>query len=153
MKADLPGKFRSRDTVAGLGVAAIGSVFALGALRFGTGSLTEMGAGYFPFATGVITMLLGLAVFLGDLLKPSAPIPRPAVRAFLFVAASVVVFALTIDRLGLLPAVILCGTISALADPGTKLHEAVLLATALAGGIWLVFVQLLGMPIMAVMGV
>lgn len=71
----------------------------------------------------------------------------------LFVTASIVVFALTIERLGLLPAIVLCGTISALADRSTRLHEAVLLALALAGGIWLVFVQLLGMPIAAIVGV
>lgn len=147
MMARTPRKFWSRDSVAGLGIAAIGSVFALGALRFGIGSLTEMGAGFFPFAAGLIAGLLGLAVFIGSWRRPPIPIGRPAIRSVLYVAASVVVFALTINRLGLLPAIVLCGTICALADRSTRLHEAALLAVALALGIWLVFIRLLGMPI------
>lgn len=153
LMTDLPAKLRSRDSVAGLGIAAIGGVFALGALRFGTGTLTEMGAGFFPFAAGLIAILLGFAVFLSTWRKAPVPIACPAMRAVLFVTASVVVFALTIDRLGLLPAIVLCGTISALADRSTRLHEAALLAVSLAVGIWLVFVQLLGMPIPALAGV
>ena len=150
--ADLRMKLRSRDSIAGLGIAAIGGVFSLGSLRFGVGSLSEMGAGYFPLAAGLIAVVIGFAVFLVAIRSNPIPIARPAVRSMAFVAASIVIFALTIDRFGLLPAIVLCGTICALADKATKPHEALLLAVALAAGIWLTFVQLLGMPIAALAG-
>lgn len=150
--AYLPSGFWSRDSVAGLGIATIGAVFAVGSLQFGIGSLTEMGAGFFPFAAGLVAVALGIAVLVGAISSEAMPIARPAFRSLAYVAASVIVFALTIGPLGLIPAVLLCGAICGLADKTTKLHQAVVLAAGLAAGIWVVFVLLLGMPIPAFPG-
>ena len=57
------------------------------------------------------------------------------------------VFCLTIDWLGLIPAIVICGTIAAKATPSTTWREALMLSAGLAVAIWLLFIVLLSMPI------
>ncbi|SMO86560.1 tripartite tricarboxylate transporter TctB family protein [Paracoccus laeviglucosivorans] len=145
--ADLPIKFLSRDSIAGLGIAIVGAGFSLASMRYGVGSLTTMGAGFFPFAVGVVTTLIGLAVFGNALRETGEAIERPELRSVLFVAASVVIFALMIDKAGMVPTILVCGTVCAIADRQNSVLQGALLSAGLAAGIWLVFVKLLGMPI------
>ncbi|WP_245945011.1 hypothetical protein [Pelagibacterium lacus] len=57
------------------------------------------------------------------------------------------VFAITIDLFGLIPAIFITGVIAALGDTRTRLHEAAAIGAIMALGIWVVFVLLLNLPI------
>lgn len=142
----------SKDSLAGLGVLAISGAFCLGALTHDLGRLARMQAGYFPLITGIVGVLLGVALVAAGLLRTSETADRPALRSVLFLGAAFVVFSFMIDWAGLLPAVVACGTVSALADPRTRLYEALLLSCGLAVGCWLLFIVLLAMPITAIAG-
>lgn len=140
-------KVLSRDSVAGLAIVAAGAGFMLTSTQYGIGSLTAMGSGFFPFAVGAIAVLIGLSVFVFALREPGERIQRPEVRSVLFVSASVLIFALLIDKAGMVLTILVSGTICAMADRENTILRSFLLSTGIAASIWLVFVQLLGMPI------
>lgn len=149
---NFPRAILNTDTLAGIGVFAISTAFCIGATSLDLGSLARMQEGFFPLMTGVIGALLGVALVISGHLSPPDVANRPALRPLLFIGAAFVVFSLLIDRAGLLAAIIACGTISALANPKTRLREALALSLGLAFGIWLLFVQLLDMPITVIAG-
>ncbi|WP_441866896.1 tripartite tricarboxylate transporter TctB family protein [Phaeovulum sp. W22_SRMD_FR3] len=147
-----PRSLLATDTLAGIGVFTISIAFCIGAAALDLGSLARMQEGFFPLMTGGIGALLGIALVISGLLSTPDRVIRPALRPLLFIGAAFVVFSLLIDRAGLIAAIIACGTISALANPKTRLTEALLLSAGLALGIWLLFVQLLDMPITVIAG-
>ena len=71
---------------------------------------------------------------------------RPGFRPVLSVTGSVLLFALLIERAGLVPAVAVTAVVASLGSPGVSVREALLLAAALAAGMSLLFVGLLGQP-------
>ena len=100
-----------------------------------------------PFVLGVIGTLLGTALITMGLVR-QGEVPRmPALRPLLYISAAFIAFSLTIDWLGLIPAVVICGFIAAKATPSTTWREALMLSVGLAVAIWLLFVVLLSMPI------
>jgi hypothetical protein len=68
-------------------------------------------------------------------------------RPLLGVTSALAVFGLTIDRGGLIVAVVLTVLVAAIASPDTRRLESVLLAAALAAFSAMLFVKLLGLPI------
>ncbi|MFN3207580.1 MAG: tripartite tricarboxylate transporter TctB family protein [Roseovarius sp.] len=142
----------STEVIAGLGVLALSLGFGIGALSYDIGALARMQAGYFPLTVGVIGALLGLALIVMGILTPGETAKAPALRPVLLIPAAFIAFSLVIDRFGLLPAIVVCGTISAKATPSTSWRAAVLLSVGLAIGIWLLFVVLLSMPIPTLKG-
>ncbi|MEV0892613.1 tripartite tricarboxylate transporter TctB family protein [Promicromonospora sp. NPDC050262] len=77
----------------------------------------------------------------------AAPDPRPLAglrwRPTLAVFAAVVFFALTVEGLGLLPATFGTGLLAALARPGTRPLQALVIAAGLTAASWVIFVVLL----------
>lgn len=140
-------RLASSDVLAGIGIVALSLGFGFGAISYDIGSLARMQAGFFPLVLGVIGTLLGVALIIMGLAR-QGEIPRPpALRPLLFISAAFIAFSLTIDRLGLIPAIVICGTIAAKATPSTTWREALMLSAGLAVAIWLLFIVLLSMPI------
>jgi hypothetical protein len=73
-------------------------------------------------------------------------------RACLAVSGSVLIFALLIERAGLLPAVIATVLVAALGSRASRPRETLILAVCLAAAIALLFVGLLGQPITLLVG-
>lgn len=128
----------SRDLVGGLIVAAVGLVFLIGALRMRIGSAMEMGPGYFPLATAVIVIALGLWIAASGL-GSGEPIEAPEMRPLAAILGAVAIFALLLDAFGLVPAVVAGSLASSLGDRTSRPVEALLLAAGTALASWLVF--------------
>lgn len=134
-----------RDILGGLLVIAVGGTFAWAATGYSFGSGRVIGAAYLPFSAGVIAMLIGAGVLIPALFRKGNPIefnPRPVI----WVLASVLVFGLLIQRVGLIIALIAVVAISALGSRESKIWQVVPLSIFMAIACWLIFVRGLGLP-------
>lgn len=138
-------KIDKSDLVAGLVIAGVGLFFFAGAFEYGIGTTRRMGPGYLPMAVGAITIFLGIVIAINALRQASA-LPRPDIRATLAVLAAIAVFGASLERFGLAPAVALAVVISSLGDRDVRAIPTMILAVAVALGIWLVFSVILGLP-------
>lgn len=135
------------DIVAGavlalIGIAASGYSFA----HYDLGTLLRMGPGMFPFALGLILAGFGLVISLPAVLR-SGTLPRVEWRALLFTVAAVAVFALSVERIGLIPAAVLMSVLSVLADRRGTLKRMAGLAVVLPILASAIFIYGLGMPL------
>ncbi|MBL0932306.1 MAG: tripartite tricarboxylate transporter TctB family protein [Alphaproteobacteria bacterium] len=125
---------RHEDLFCGIAMILF-SVFIMWVARgYPVGNASEMGPGYFPRALCVIIAFFGGVLIIGDLLKTGprdAPEERLKARPIITIAASYIVFGLTLNIVGLLPALVLLVVISAFAIPGRKFWEVVLLVVAM----------------------
>lgn len=110
------------------------------------GTLTRMGPGYLPTVLCVVLLAIGGVLMLRALAVDGPAIAPSEIKPQLFVLAAIVVFALTIERLGLALAVVLVAVTAALASYGIRWVEAIALAVGLAVLCVILFVQLLGQP-------
>jgi hypothetical protein len=124
-----------RDLIGGIALLLLGIGAMVIAANYPFGTARRMGPGYFPTVLGGILAVLGVAVIIkgfNPALRDDG-IPRlPSPRAIAWVAAGVIAFVLTGDRLGFIPATVLLIMISALADRGNSLRTVLLLALAVA---------------------
>ena len=122
---------RARDYYGGAALIVLGLGAAMTSLRYGIGSVTDMGAGFFPAALGCILALLGLGIALGAG-RAHEPIDAgplaPEWRGWFCITLSVIAFIVIGAHLGLLPATFAIVFISALGDRRNSVKGAALLA-------------------------
>lgn len=130
---------RARDYYGGVGLIALGLGAAMTSLRYGIGSVTDMGAGFFPASVGCLLALLGLGIALGAgraqelTQEPVDAEPlAPEWRGWLCIILSIIAFIVIGAHLGLLPATFAIVFISALGDRRNTIRSAALLAAAIS---------------------
>jgi hypothetical protein len=133
----------------GIFVTALGGLGIALSLPLEMGRLARMGPGFMPLALSGMVTLIGLAIWAADLrAAPEAQKPlRPLWRPLLLVLASVATFGLLIESAGLLAAILASVCIAALAEPGQRPREVLLLVLFLSAFCVALFVGLLGMSI------
>ena len=136
-----------RDVLAGLMFVGIG----LGALAVATGyrmgTPVRMGAGFFPVLLSGLLVFLGVVVAWGGLRSGEAAAPRLAWRPLLVIAGSVALFAVMLDRAGLVLTTAAIVALSRVGRAGHPWRETLLLAGGAALGAALVFRYGLGMQL------
>lgn len=135
-----------RDLIAGLLFVAVGGAAALTAWRYPMGSALHMGPGYFPFIAGCGLTLTGAVVALRGLSAREHRVQSVHLRPLMLVLAAVAMFAILIERAGLVITVPLVVVTAYLAGPRMRLVEMVLTAAALTVAAVVVFQQLLELP-------
>lgn len=136
-----------KEAAAGLLFAAIG----VGALWIGwgypLGTAQKPGTGVLPAILSWALIVMGSIIAGKAVLTGDVPIGNIAWRALLAVTIATVAFGLLVDRVGLVPAMLISLTVCALGTPETRWPEyAVFLAIMILLS-WATFVWLLGMPI------
>jgi hypothetical protein len=140
-----------RNVLAGLMFMAL-AVFALWVSRdYPVGTALRMGTGYVPRLLSWILLGLGLLIALTDIWSradeeidgESLPVLRP----LFFVTLSIVVFGLTIERFGLVIAIMLLVMIGSLAGQGRRWVEAMIAGLAMAVASVAIFIWGLGLSI------
>lgn len=135
-----------KNVLAGLMFMAV-AIFALWVSRdYPIGTALRMGTGYVPRLLAWILLLLGLVILLQDLRTRAAETPRdlealPSIRPLFFVTLSLIVFGLTIERLGLFISTVLLAGIGSLAGSGKRPLETLiagLVMAAISVGIFIV---------------
>ena len=128
----------ARDYYGGALMMLIGLSAVSQGFNYEVGSLTRMGAGFFPVALGVILMLLGIVVACGARRKAAneagaeAEHAAPEWRGWIAILASIVAFVVLGKYGGLLPASFAIVFISALGDRENTVKSALILASAIS---------------------
>jgi len=132
-----------RDFWSGLMFLVAGVVFAVGATNYSMGSSARPGPGYFPLLLSVIMAIIGAVVLFKALVIESEGgdrIGTVAWRPLLVIVAAIAVFALIIDRLGMIVTVPVLIAMSSLAGDEFRWRGVIVSAAVLTIGSWLVFV-------------
>jgi hypothetical protein len=147
-----------RDFAAGLMFAAIGACFAIGAHGYSIGTAARMGPGFFPFVLGLILSGIGILIALLAL-RPGVPeegrIGRWALKPLFFILGANLMFGallvgvpqIGIPQMGLVVAVYAMTLVASLAGDDFDTKSALLLASVLAIGGYVAFVELLNLQL------
>lgn len=136
----------NKDFLAGLLMIGIGTIAFYMALDYPFGSALRMGPGYFPRVLAGIFIAFGVYVGLRGLRTGEKVEGVWGWKALAFVTASVVAFGWLVDRVGLIPALVVLFFVSALAGHEFRLKEVIILATLMILFAYGVFVYGLGLP-------
>ena len=111
------------------------------------GTAYRMGPGYVPMLLAWILGAFGLALVVLGLARRGMPLEAWRPKPIVLVLGSLVMFALTIERTGLLIASVLAVGLAGLAAPQQRLRQTALLALCLAGFACLLFPFALQLPL------
>jgi hypothetical protein len=138
-----------KDFLTGVFYGGLGLATAIGATRYDFGSASAMGPGYFPFMAGAVLVLIGLVVIAGSLGTGGRAnrLERWDVRKIAIILAALILFAATLEPLGLVIALPLLVGISSFAHPEFTWRGTLATIAVLLPMIWLIFVYLLGVRI------
>lgn len=129
----------------GIFLVILSLYFMYGGFALGLGSPFRPGTGAFPFFTGAILLVLSLIIVTRDL-RGDGLAENPDWVSFFAIGTSLVVFALSAERFGLVPAAFLTTVIASLPDRSLSLLGKTVLGVVVAIGCWVLFIKLLGLP-------
>ncbi len=126
------------------------ALFALWEVRnYDMGTADQMSTGYMPWLISVLLLGVGAVIALKAFWSAVAAELEPHhwLRPLVAVSAALLVFMLTLDRLGLIVSSIILVLISGLASRETRPVSLVIWAVVLAAGSAAIFIYLIGLPI------
>lgn len=136
---------KRRDHYAGALIALIGAGAAVIGSRYGIGTLTRMGSGYFPTALGIGMVVMGVLIAAAggkaapDLDPHHAPNSAPDWRGWGCIIAAVLLFIVLAAYAGLLPATFVCVFVAASGDRQASWKQSLALACGITAFGVLVF--------------
>ena len=104
-----------RDVLGGLLMIAIGAFAVIYAQRYDMGQLRMMGPGYFPIMLGALLVILGVFIAVPALFRSGTAI-QVQWKSLFWVIASIVLFAASLNLVGLVFATIMCVVASSMAS-------------------------------------
>jgi hypothetical protein len=136
--------------LAGVFCILLGAFVSWRGYDYSIGTLSNIGAGFFPFMLGVTLVLCGIGISLQALRNLDSSITI-AIRPYLMIPGAIVVFALTISRFGVLPAVFLTTLVASFASGKSRIWETLVLAGVLVALVYVIFILILRIPLDPVM--
>ncbi|MCZ2103119.1 MAG: tripartite tricarboxylate transporter TctB family protein [Comamonadaceae bacterium] len=147
-----------KDFFAGLLFFVLGGGFAWGATTYTVGSAARMGPGYFPLLVGVLLAVLGVLIMFKALTIESEGDSRFgswAWKPLIFILGANLLFgillvglpAFGIPGMGLIVAIYGLAIVASMAGDEFKLKDAIILATVLAVGCYVIFVWALNLTL------
>ncbi len=128
-----------RDIIGGVLLIMVGAWAGLhAATTFDVGTMSRMGPGMFPASLGFLLAGLGILITIPALFRSGA-LPAVDWRPLLFIILGVMVFALTVTRLGMVPAIVLLTFAAVAADTKIGWKGAIVLAIVLSVIAYLIF--------------
>ncbi|MBB6310213.1 tripartite tricarboxylate transporter TctB family protein [Xanthobacter tagetidis] len=135
------------DFWSGLLLVAIASaaLFYISSLEIGTA--LDMGPGYFPLMIAAVLAVMGAVLVVRGLAVEGPEVPPMNLRAGALILGSFLVFALLLDRFGLVVAILAQTVVASFASRESVLWQSVLFGAAMAAGSVALFIWLLGLPV------
>jgi Tripartite tricarboxylate transporter TctB family len=141
-----PGLHHNRDFLAGLLFVVFGVLTIFFARDYPLGITARMGPGYFPMVLGGLLCLFGMVIMLRGI-RAGTPVNGAwGWRPLGLITLSIVVFGFTMEKLGLVPALMVLFFVAALAGREFRFLEVLLLAVLMSAFAAAVFVYGLKLP-------
>lgn len=120
-------------------------IFMVGGWQLGLGVPTRLGTGAFPFMSGALLAILASAICIKER-SGRGKAETPDWIALLAICAALAVFAVSVDRIGLVPGVILTIIVASLPDRSLSFLGKVMLGSVVSLACWGLFIELLNLP-------
>jgi len=137
----------SQDFLSGLFFCVVAVAGIALSSRLDLGTPARMQAGFFPMGLSIILLVLGGIVLLRSFVQGDAPVGTIDPRPLIAVLAGVIVFSLTLERLGFALAGVLLVVIGRLAGDRFRPLEVGVLALLLVGVSAAIFLYSLKLPL------
>jgi hypothetical protein len=148
---------RRKSVLAGLMFIVIAAIGLWASRNYPVGTALRMSTGYVPRLLCWLLMGLGAVVLVQGLLETPAPEPRhepspqdgviAQLRPVVLVTVGLIAFALALEPLGLVLAILVLTVIASFATRELKLWETLAAAAGLSVMTWAIFILGLGLPI------
>jgi hypothetical protein len=125
---------------------ALGLIFAYESWMLDMGTALRMGPGYFPSMLALVLLLLGIVILVQATRVKGEPFGPIAWRGMLLILPAPVLFGLTVQGLGFLPAIFLSALVSSFASLRMKPLAALVLSVCVTAFSYVVFTRGLGLP-------
>ena len=136
----------NKDLLAGLLMIGVGAAAFYMALDYPFGSALRMGPGYFPRVLAGILIAFGIYVGLRGLRSQEKVEGVWGWKALALITLALVAYGWLMDRIGMIPSLVVMFFIAALAGHQFRFKEVVILTTVMTAFAWAVFIYGLGMP-------
>lgn len=146
MSVKIADVLKSQDFLAGLMFTGVGLFGLYLTSEHELGTAARMGPGYFPTGVNGGLTLLGLTIMAKAFVAVSESFRGIEWRPFLFIIGATVIFALLVDRIGLLVSIGALVVLCRLAEKPFKPAEVLLLAAGLAVASIAIFYYGLALP-------
>jgi len=143
MKVDLQ---NNKDFLAGLLMISVGAIAFYMALDYPFGSALRMGPGYFPRVLAGILITFGLYVMIRGIRTNEKVEGAWGWKALAMITLAFVVFGWLMDRIGMIPSLVVMFFLAALAGHQFKWLEVTILTVLMTAFAWAVFIWGLGLP-------
>ena len=120
-------------------------VFMVGGWQLGLGVPTRLGTGAFPFISGALLAILSIVICIEER-RGDGIAETPDWIAFLAICAALAVFAVTAERIGLVPAAFLTVIVASLPDRSLPFRGKAILGCVVSLACWGLFIELLNLP-------
>lgn len=137
--------------VGGLLLVVLSVIFVTGGWQLGLGVPTRLGTGAFPFLTGAVLAVLAVFICIAER-RGSERNEAPDWLALTAIVAALAIFALTVDRIGLIPGVFATVVVASFPDRSLSFTGKGLLGICVAIACWLIFIELLNLPFKPIVG-
>ena len=139
-----------KDFWSGLMFIVVGIGFAWGALSYSFGTSARPGPAYFPFGLGIFQAVLGAVLLFKALtfeVEGGDPIGPWPIKQGAIIIGSVVLFGLTLPKLGMAIALPLLIGVGSLASGEFRIKEVLLNCAILTVASWGIFIKGLGLTL------
>ncbi|WP_374300614.1 tripartite tricarboxylate transporter TctB family protein [Paracoccus sp. (in: a-proteobacteria)] len=140
---------KETNVLAGILFMALGGAAFLLTRHLSLGNALMIGSGFMPQAVSVLLVLFGAGIAIAGLRHPSDPVEIGSLRPLLTVTVCIAVFAFTLERLGLVAAILLVVALSPLAGSRPRPLRLAAVGVALAALCTAIFVWGAKLPIAA----
>ena len=136
----------NKDLLAGLLMIGVGAAAFYMALDYPFGSALRMGPGYFPRVLAGLMIAFGIYIGLRGLRIQEKVEGVWGWKALALITTAFFVYGWLMDRIGMIPSLVVLFFVSALAGHEFKLKEVIVLTVVMTAFAWAVFIWGLGMP-------
>jgi len=136
----------NRDFIAGALFALIGDLTFVFSSHYPMGSAARMGPGYFPTMLGLLLLFFGAWVMIRGLVAGGKVGGDWAWRPLAFVTLAILAFGALMDRVGLVPALVVSFVLAARASDEFRLRPVLIAGVLVSTVSAFLFVYLLKLP-------
>ena len=136
----------NKDFLAGLLFLTFGVLTIYHAREYPMGWVERMGPGYFPTALGGILCLFGLYIMVRGIWSGERVAGAWGWRPLFFITLSIVIFGYAMEKIGLVPALVVLFIVAALGGREFRITEVAILAVLMSAFAAGVFVYGLKLP-------